>query len=112
MTLTGGVQVSDAAACCGEPGGAGPGFGRLGGNRAVKVDYVQSATGRSGAAGAGAARGASESESDRGSQQGAQPTHILAERAELEYATKVATFHGSSGKPVRLWRGRTRCRRR
>jgi len=108
VTLTGGVQVSDASSVLWANQVA---LDRASGDSvatgAVKVDYVQSATGRSGAAGAGAARGASESES--GSQQGAEPTHILAERAELEYATKIATFHG---KPVRLWQGRTRCRRR
>jgi lipopolysaccharide export system protein LptA len=38
------------------------------------------------------------------SQQAAQvePTHVLADRAELVHATGVATFHG---RPVRLWQG-------
>jgi lipopolysaccharide export system protein LptA len=31
-----------------------------------------------------------------------QPTHILADRAELQHATKIATFYG---KPVRMWQG-------
>jgi lipopolysaccharide export system protein LptA len=99
MTLTGGVQVSDAGSVLWANQVA---LDRASGDSvatgAVKVDYVQSATGRTGTASAGAARGTSES----GSQQGAEPTHILAERAELEYATKIATFHG---KPVRLWQG-------
>jgi lipopolysaccharide export system protein LptA len=94
MTLTGGVQVSDAGSVLWANQVA---LDRATGDSvatgAVKVDYV-----RSDAAGAGAARGASES----GSQQGAEPTHILAERAELEHATSIATFHG---KPVRLWQG-------
>jgi lipopolysaccharide export system protein LptA len=101
MTLTGGVQVSDAGSVLWANQVA---LDRASGDSvatgAVKVDYVQSATGRTGTASAGAARGASESGS--GSRQGAEPTHILAERAELEYATKIATFHG---KPVRLWQG-------
>ena len=32
----------------------------------------------------------------------AEPTHILADRADLKHATSVATFYG---KPVRLWQG-------
>jgi lipopolysaccharide export system protein LptA len=32
----------------------------------------------------------------------AEPTHILADRAELEHATQIATFFG---KPVRMWQG-------
>ena len=31
-----------------------------------------------------------------------QPTHILADRAELQHATKIAIFYG---KPVRMWQG-------
>jgi lipopolysaccharide export system protein LptA len=31
-----------------------------------------------------------------------EPTHILADRADLEHASGIATFHG---KPVRLWQG-------
>jgi lipopolysaccharide export system protein LptA len=103
MTLTGGVQVSDAGSVLWANQVA---LDRASGDSvatgAVKVDYVQSATGRTGAASAGAARGALESGSGSGSQQGAESTHILAERAELEHATKIATFHG---KPVRLWQG-------
>jgi len=52
----------------------------------IKMDYVdtsqQKSTGHSGAP--------------------PEPTHILADRAEMDHATDVATFHG---KPVRLWQG-------
>ena len=34
--------------------------------------------------------------------QSTEPTHILADRAELEQATNIATFYG---KPVRVWQG-------
>ncbi len=57
---------------------------------AVKVDYVQSDAAQTGQR-AGAQRSRSE-----------EPTHILADRAELEHATDVATFYG---KPARLWQG-------
>jgi lipopolysaccharide export system protein LptA len=36
------------------------------------------------------------------SQQVEEPTHIVADRAEMEHATDTATFYG---KPVRLWQG-------
>jgi lipopolysaccharide export system protein LptA len=36
------------------------------------------------------------------SRQAEEPTHILADRAELEHTTDTATFYG---KPVRLWQG-------
>ncbi len=49
----------------------------------VKMNYVQDGTARSAA-------------------QADQPTHILADRADLQQATKVATFYG---KPVRMWQG-------
>jgi lipopolysaccharide export system protein LptA len=92
VTLTGGVQVSDADSVLWANQVA---LDRASGDSvatgAVKVDYVQSA-----AASAGAARGAA------GPQQGSEPTHILAERAELDHATSIATFYG---KPVRLWQG-------
>jgi lipopolysaccharide export system protein LptA len=49
----------------------------------VKMNYVQDAS------------------PGRGGQQD-QPTHILADRAEIQHATKIATFYG---KPVRMWQG-------
>jgi lipopolysaccharide export system protein LptA len=40
--------------------------------------------------------------SQGGGKQSDGPTHIVAERADLEHATSVTTFHG---KPVRMWQG-------
>ena len=48
----------------------------------VKVDYVE------------------DSAKTNAGQRNTGPTHILADRAELEHATDIATFYG---KPVRLW---------
>jgi lipopolysaccharide export system protein LptA len=92
MTLTGAVQLMDAGSVLwanqatidhktGDAHAAG----------AVKVDYVQDPSAQAGgsrtpAPGSGTA----------------EPTHILADRADLEHATDVATFYG---KPARLWQG-------
>jgi lipopolysaccharide export system protein LptA len=54
---------------------------------AVKVSYMQDDSTQSGAGHAGTAT---------------EPTHILADRAERNHDTGVATFHG---KPVRMWQG-------
>jgi len=85
MTLTGGVQVTDVGSvlwanqvALDHRTGDSHAMG------AVKVDYVQVA-----AAGKASQPGAT-----------AEQTHVLAERADMEHATDVATFHG---KPVRLW---------
>ena len=86
-TLTGGVQVSDAASvlwanqvvlerATGDAHAAG----------AVKVNYVQVAS----------------PTANKTQATPAEPTHIVAERADLVYASKVATFYG---RPVRLWQG-------
>ena len=87
MTLTVGVQVSDAGSVLWANQVA---LDRASGDSvatgAVKVDYVQDNSAQ-----AGGRAGAQ-----------AEPTHILAERADLERATDVATFYG---KPVRLWQG-------
>ena len=87
VTLTGGVQMSDAGSVMWANQVA---LDRISGDSvatgAVKVDYVQDSSAQ-----AGGRAGAQ-----------AEPTHILAERAELENAAKIATFHG---KPVRLWQG-------
>jgi lipopolysaccharide export system protein LptA len=90
LTLTGGVQVSDAGS-------------RLWANQvtlsratgdaqaqgAVKVDYVQQPQ-----------VSAQQVAAKTGAQ--AEPTHILADRADMDRAGGVATFYG---KPARLWQG-------
>ena len=55
----------------------------------VKMNYMQDAS--SSAGGGRTALG-----------QAQEPTHVLAERAELDHANEIATFFG---KPVRLWQG-------
>ena len=97
VTLTGGVEVSDRASVLwanqvalerktGDVQAAG----------AVKANYLQDNSAQ-----AAGLRGTAPGSA---SQQGAtgEPTHVLAERAELVHATGVATFHG---RPVRLWQG-------
>jgi lipopolysaccharide export system protein LptA len=88
VTLTGGVQLMDTGGVLwanqvvlDQKTGDSQATG------AVKVNLVQDnstqqAAGRSGAA--------------------TEPTHILADRAERDRATDVATFHGT---PVRMWQG-------
>jgi lipopolysaccharide export system protein LptA len=34
-----------------------------------------------------------------------EPVHVLAARAELKHDSQVATFHGVTGTPARLWQG-------
>jgi lipopolysaccharide export system protein LptA len=34
-----------------------------------------------------------------------EPVHVLAARAELKHDSQIATFHGVTGKPARLWQG-------
>jgi lipopolysaccharide export system protein LptA len=88
VTLTGGVQVSDAGSVLWASQVAlDHATGDSVATGGVKVDYD------SAQAGAG-----------KSPRQNAEPSHILADRAELEHATSVATFYGTS-KPVRLWQG-------
>jgi lipopolysaccharide export system protein LptA len=63
----------------------------------VRVDYVQEQSpqpvaGRQ-VASAGAGRGGQQRSQD-------EPSHVMADRADLEHATGIATFYG---KPVRMW---------
>ena len=88
MTLTGGVQLMDAGSvllanqvALDHKTGDSHAMG------AVKVNYVQDNSAQQGGGRAGAP---------------GEPTHILADRADLERATDIATFYG---KPVRLWQG-------
>jgi len=88
VTLTGGVQVSDAGSVLWASQVA---LDRATGDSvatgAVKVDYDSAQVG-----------------AGKSPRQNAEPSHILADRAELEHATSVATFYGTN-KPVRLWQG-------
>ncbi len=84
ITLTGGVQMSDADSA-------------LWANQ-VALDRE---TGDARAVGAVKVNSAQDNSSQTGMGQ-SEPAHILAERAELIHATGVATFHGS---PVRMWQG-------
>ena len=108
MTLTGGVQLTDAGSelwasqvvldhATGDSHAVG----------GVKVDYVQSSTHSTPASkdrspGTPAAGGTVMNGAPGGS---GEATHILADRADMEHATDVATFYGVNGKPVRLWQG-------
>ena len=88
MTLTGGVKVTDAgSALWANQVTLDKATGDSQAVGGVKVDYVEDEPQGGGTNGA---PGASE------------PTHFLADRAEMAHATQTATFHG---KPVRMWRG-------
>lgn len=97
MTLTGGAQVMDSGSvlwanqvtldhATGDAHAMG----------AVKMNYVQDVLSPAAGNGAGSARG---STTGSGSQQG-DSTHVLAERADLEHETGIATFRG---RPARMW---------
>jgi lipopolysaccharide export system protein LptA len=87
MMLTGSVALTDAGS---ELWANQVALDRETGNAraegAVKVNYVQ----------------ASSAQTASSQAAPAEPTHILADRAEMEHATQIATFYG---KPVRLWQG-------
>jgi len=87
ITLTGGVQVSDAAGVLWAGQVA---LDRATGDAhavgAVKLNYLGQNSDRTSGSHAASA----------------EPTHILAERADLVHATSVAIFYG---RPVRLWQG-------
>ena len=88
VTLTGNVQVSDAG--CVVWANQVVMDHKTGDSQAtggVRVNYVQDNSAQLDGARAGAH---------------AEPTHILADRADMDHATGVATFYG---KPARLWQG-------
>jgi lipopolysaccharide export system protein LptA len=96
MTLTGGVELTDAGSelwanqvALDHKTGDSHAVG------GVKVDYVQDAAARYSTHDGGTVMNGAPSGM-------AQPTHILADRADMERATDIATFYG---KPVRLWQG-------
>jgi lipopolysaccharide export system protein LptA len=102
VTLTGAVTVSDV--------GSGLWADQVGLDRktgdahavgAVKMNYVQDASIRNPTHDGGAVVNGAPAASGTHAAP-AEPTHVLADRAELEHATQVATFFG---KPVRLWQG-------
>jgi lipopolysaccharide export system protein LptA len=83
LTLTGSARVTDAGCTLwANQVAMDRATGDAQAEGAVKVDYVQQASAQQGTP--------------------SEPTHILADRAGLEYATGVATFYG---KPARLWQG-------
>jgi lipopolysaccharide export system protein LptA len=105
MTLTGGVQLADAGkALWADQVVLDHKTGDAHAVGAVKMNYFDD----TGSPSARAVRTSSSQArmagmvggSPRGVQ--AEPTHILADRAELEHATEIATFYG---RPARLWQG-------
>jgi lipopolysaccharide export system protein LptA len=88
VTLTGGVQFSDADSVLWANQVA---LDRTTGDAqavgAIKVNYAGEDSAQ-----AGGGRSTTQQE----------PTHVLAERADLVHATSIATFYG---RPVRLWQG-------
>ena len=97
MTLTGGVQLMDAGSVLWANQVA---LDHKTGNThavgAVKVIYVQDNSTRNPIHDSGTVVNGAPNATP------AEPTHILADRADLEHATEVATFYG---KPARLWQG-------
>jgi lipopolysaccharide export system protein LptA len=97
MTLTGGVEVADAGSTLwanqvtlDQESGDSEAVG------GVKVDYVEDpATGNPTRDGKTVTNGAPGTGVGAG-----EPTHFVADRAEMDRASDVATFHG---KPVRMW---------
>jgi lipopolysaccharide export system protein LptA len=84
MTLSGGVQLSDASSMLwADQVALDHKTGNAQATGSVKVSYTAEPP-----AGGGAAP--------------AQPAHVLADRADLDHATDTSTFYG---KPVRLWQG-------
>jgi lipopolysaccharide export system protein LptA len=97
MTLTGGVQVMDAGSVLwanqvvlDDKTGGSEAVG------AVKVDYVQDNSTRNPTHDGGTVMNGAPSATP------GEPMHILADRAERNNETDIATFHG---KPVRMWQG-------
>lgn len=96
LTLTGGVRVTDAdSVLWANQVALDRATGDSQATGAVKVDYVQQASAQATGGHAAPGNGAPQAKP-------VEPTHVLADRAELEHASSVATFYG---KPVRLWQG-------
>lgn len=96
VTLTGSVQVSDAGSVVwANQVALDRTTGNLQAEGAVKVDYVQAVSSQGSVSHAATGKNGSQPRP-------VESTHILADRADLEHATDIATFHG---KPARLWQG-------
>ena len=93
VTLTGGVEMSDAgSALWADRVAMDRATGDAQAQGSVKVNYAPDDSAQSGAGpGSAPTQGAAT-----------EPTHILAQRAVLIHASREATFYGS---PVRLWQG-------
>jgi lipopolysaccharide export system protein LptA len=88
VTLSGGVQMSDAGSVLwANQVASDRKTGDAQAVGAVKVNYAQENSAQGGGGHATAP---------------VEPTHVIADRAELVHATSAATFYG---KPVRLWQG-------
>jgi lipopolysaccharide export system protein LptA len=87
VTLTGNVEMTDAgSALWAAQVSMDRGTGDERADGGVKADFVQSDVEQGGVSKSAAAASA--------------PTHIVADRADLAHASKIATFYGA---PVRLW---------
>jgi len=99
MTLTGGVQVADAgSALWANQVALDHKTGDAHALGSVKMNFVQDTSTRNPNHDGGTVINGAPA---MGSQS-AEPTHILADRADLDHATDISTFYG---KPVRLWQG-------
>jgi lipopolysaccharide export system protein LptA len=97
MTLTGGVQLMDAGSVVwAKQVALDHKTGNSQATGAVKVDYVQDNSARNPTHDGETVMNGAPSGS------AGEPTHILADRAEMDHASDVTTFHGM---PARLWQG-------
>jgi lipopolysaccharide export system protein LptA len=102
LTLMGGVSMS-------EPGCAvwanqmvfDHGNGDATARGAVRVIYQQTGNDQN----LGSQANGSGSSPKSGSQPGQEPTHVIAQYAELMHDAGTAIFYGGGGKPARLWQG-------
>jgi lipopolysaccharide export system protein LptA len=105
VTLSGGVQVSDStSALWADQVVMNQTTGDAHATGSVKVNYLQAnsaqAGGKPSAGLRGTAPGATATGNPAQASTPVEPTHVLADRADLVHATGVATFYG---RPVRLW---------
>jgi lipopolysaccharide export system protein LptA len=97
MTLTGSVELRDAGSTLWAAQVAlDHKTGDVRADGGVKAEFAQDEADGGGAGQSGTSQGGMV----KNGAAPAEPTHILADRAEMAHATKVATFYGA---PVRLW---------